>query len=725
MAILVEHPFGGIVAFEGHADLISTQLRLLPTSPYLLILPSIQNYITPAAINPQDDGRHHIFDARAYIRQVHDAARLRRETAMAFLETSSSTTAVPSSKRLVFLNGGTPSAYALCIRTIAARETDGNLDLAETTFGHLIRSGLRGLAVMPHELGHGLGLGAAYDDLHDPSARAMKAADILDRLTAGLQPMDSMALDLTNPRAPRPRSASLPLYGFADRFGDAVPFYVFGAAEDAAVDQPSEEESEKKDPERVWQGPKTARMAADRIPRLPWIIEDKSLGGIAKTTADQLSVSCVGEPYPEGRQRSASFQSSIGSPVPSPMSDIFDLPPLNQHIICGKASLVELRPGRVMRTLSLDRLVPCPSAAAQETSKSRIATTAKSPKFPTFQDTCTPRDRHFPRLDVSSSALGIWTSAPVPKSPTRRLGRLDYVDRGTDAAGDDGTDTVIFQPVLPFFEDLVVYFEHSTLDPLLHKITGSFQIGRLPVSPNSVAFSDGGDSVDGMQHNSPRSLMAGCLDGPTSATRIAQSDHGPDAAESLVADTDESDDVCAHNSAPPSWVPRFKRNKAARQPPKSPKNSPPASPYGSPRPTPAHANNRFHNLALTGSPTAIQIQNELRSILNTYFPSSSSSSSSSSGNAAGAYHQFMFPLPVAGLGDLWSPIFCETEPSTPGSASIRSASSRKHHRHVDLILAVGLHGNVKKQFFAGIVSRLAGLGTKCNGETRSGKLDFR
>ena len=36
---------GGIVALDGHEESVTTQLRLLPTSPQIMILPGVQCYM--------------------------------------------------------------------------------------------------------------------------------------------------------------------------------------------------------------------------------------------------------------------------------------------------------------------------------------------------------------------------------------------------------------------------------------------------------------------------------------------------------------------------------------------------------------------------------------------------------------------------------------------------------------------------------------------------------
>src|SRR5688572_16295992 len=72
---------GSIVAFDGQPENVTTQLRLLPTSPHILILPGIQSYT-------QDETENSPFDIPNFIRDVHFALANRNKVAKTFLERS-------------------------------------------------------------------------------------------------------------------------------------------------------------------------------------------------------------------------------------------------------------------------------------------------------------------------------------------------------------------------------------------------------------------------------------------------------------------------------------------------------------------------------------------------------------------------------------------------------------------------------------------------------------
>ncbi|KAM0275001.1 hypothetical protein ACHAQH_007649 [Verticillium albo-atrum] len=140
----------------------------------------------------------------------------RNDVAFSFLRDST-----PDNKRLVFMNGSTPGVQAICIKAIAEHETDGNIAQAELLFNNIVKYGLAGL---DNDYTSNRGEERHNRQEEDPITRAMRAADSLDRLTADLQPDTDLDFTLKT----RPRSMSLPMYSFDDRFGDAAPFYVFG-----------------------------------------------------------------------------------------------------------------------------------------------------------------------------------------------------------------------------------------------------------------------------------------------------------------------------------------------------------------------------------------------------------------------------------------------------------------------------------------------------------------
>jgi hypothetical protein len=210
---------GHIVALEGPSEIVSTQLRLLPASPQILVLPSLQHYLKD--INPDAP-----FDPRELIRHYHTASQTRHIEALDFLRPSTSTT----EKRLVFMHGGTMSAQVSCLSTIMEHEPDGDIEEAHATFIRLASNGAARLSsarLSDYEAGdsgdspsESVAMGEAFepavfdgapsrrhewggymedtgsDSFEDRIIRAMRAADALDRETEFLQPL-TPDVDLT------------------------------------------------------------------------------------------------------------------------------------------------------------------------------------------------------------------------------------------------------------------------------------------------------------------------------------------------------------------------------------------------------------------------------------------------------------------------------------------------------------------------------------------------
>ena len=122
------HGYGSVVAFEGKADLISTQLRLLPISSKILILNSLLDAIPRFAAGSK-------FDAPSFVAHVHKVFVQRAATARSFLENSTE-----DHPRLVLMNGGSMSAKAACLEKICEKVTSGDLVRAEEVYDEIVRS---------------------------------------------------------------------------------------------------------------------------------------------------------------------------------------------------------------------------------------------------------------------------------------------------------------------------------------------------------------------------------------------------------------------------------------------------------------------------------------------------------------------------------------------------------------------------------------------------------
>ena len=669
---------GRIVAFEGNGVTISTQLRLLPTSPQILILPSIQNYL------PAEEDFDDQFEAHNYIRKVHDALQARNETAEAFLHVSTAT-----GKRIVFMNGGTPSAQSLCIRAIMRYETDGDAAKAESIFNQLVKDGVSGLEKQGQKMKRDSELTLVvpeeqFDEFQDPITRAMRAADALDRQTANLQPSND--LDLTF--VARPRSCSLPLYGYSDNFGDAALFFVFGAQPYEDGDLPLEEAVE--DPFL----PKTPNFCVRHYDPLP--TDEPSYAGFTDLLPPQ-SPRCIGESYNAVAVQTPKFSEPL-----TPWTEAFT-PRSPDKVVYGEASLLDMRaPTRktsLRRVRSLDRMFSSSTKKRDLCLPKNLADAEPSEPVRPRPQSCmavsTATDLSPGRISVIDGPRTIVLRskrpsvivAPVPKEKKQKPARKSYVDKGTDALQIKEPQEM-FQPVLPFLEDLVVYFKDDLPDLLLDFAIASFKNGNYPVLLDSTAPSEFGDTNNG------------CPSTPESHTMHELDD---------LEDISEEPEVVSPSMDMDEYDP-FAYVQPARSPSKQKQDIPivsvvegPPTPRKTPTPSITEKEDKFHEFNVAANQTAVAIQNSLRSILDIYFPPESQ-----------GYHQFHFSL-LPELEGMWQPIFREAEPGSP----------RKDNRRMDQILAIGSQRVVKRDYASAIIGQLEKLGTKSSGLTRSGRLDFR
>ncbi|KAI0009300.1 hypothetical protein F4779DRAFT_378630 [Xylariaceae sp. FL0662B] len=730
MASPLEH-HGSVVAFEGPEDVISTQLRLLPTSPNISILPSIKQFF-------KADHGEAPFDARSHILQIHKAASDRGKIARAFLEGST-----PNNKRLVFMNGGTARAHFECISAISQYLTDGNVARAERIFYELVQDGVTGLQGQSKtgmRSNSTQSVGISEEIIYrnggvpnDPVSNAMRAADALDIETASLQPNNEIDLTI----ATRPRSTSVPICRMVDDW-DAAPFYVFGTRENSQL-PPLQQEIIRitRDLEVLNSGDshsnRNSRIILRQAPSSPG-------SRAAMSNGPPNSPSCIGEEYPR------SLWSPYSNDLLSPCSPGNGSMPATPAII-GEAFVVDVRPSTSTtchkRIKSVDRIY----ANAVRNQDISLCHYSQPPET---------QDSNSDRSSIRSSSLGpggkskllSGLSSEIPRSvfnkPNRTVIRRNppsplnlrnsarrshlytdkatnpryiyihrsigtestYVDRGTDAENrqtylnlEDQTKAdpdIDCETVLPMVEDLVIYFKGEEQSPQLEAITQAIQEGIYPVSRPSFTK---------IQVNNGR-VRDSSVRGPESTTtghETPVTDRDSEEVESIYQPaSDEYDPFVAHENClqpPSSWSPRHNMSKCS---PRMPTAAPP-TPAQTPPPTAKKPDKNFHEFKTTGFWTAVSMQNSLRRILNVYFPPEDS-----------GYHQFNFPL-LPELSSLWKPVFREASHDSP----------RKHRQRVDLILAIGAQKGVDGDFLGAISGSLEKLGTKPNGMTRSGRLDLR
>ncbi|KAI0181961.1 hypothetical protein GGR52DRAFT_62355 [Hypoxylon sp. FL1284] len=709
---LASHYHGSLVAFEGPQDTISTQLRLLPNSPNILIIPPLRYFI-------RDDPHPGLpFDARSHILMIHEACNDRINLARTFLRNST-----PDNKRLVFMNGGTSSAQVECVSDISKYLTHGDITQAERIFETLVRNGVAGLrrwhdarsaSSQTVSASH---QSAEQDDevTDDPAAAAMRAAEALDMETAFLQP--NSEVDLTT--ASRRRSTSVPPYRLADDFQNTAPFYIIGGRRG--------QEKEPRD-SSIPQTPRRSHTTRDSR-RDDWQVLDLPGKGTSKFDDRPSSPNRTGEEHSRSQLSLASVDFS------SVLSFGFESAPTTPAIC--EAFAVDVRPSASSashrHTRSVDRIY-------SRAIRNQDIMLCSFPQPPRSRPQSIVPDRSNPPVrskffsEIPRPGFSTPNRTTVRRSPPTplKLGKppqkpTNYVDHGTDPVNnyvDQSTSTEPepelthvfrdslnrgsislhlessfeidpaepFETVLPMLENLVLLFKGETLDLQLETTIQAFREGIYPINipPAEPEASEDSDETSYLSpketressHYSQKSVSGGQHAEVTPTYQLNSEEYDPFAYEKY---------------------PQPLRPRPAEQGTSSRKPSTPPTPALTPPLAAGRLVKCFHDFTTTNCRTAVGMQNSLRSILKIYFPPEDA-----------GYHQFNFPL-LPELSSLWKPVFREADSGT--------VANRKSK--VDLILAIGAQKGVDKDFLGAITGSLEKLGVKPNGVTRSGRLDLR
>lgn len=673
---------GSIVAFEGEPDLVSTQLRLLPTSSQLLILPSVEFYV-------KSGDSDQCFCTRGFVRQIHDALTARNDVARAFLDGSTT-----DDKRLVFLNGSTPGARMLCVKKIMKYITNGDRVEAETIFEDIVKDGVSGLddslfdmSLASHKFDCSYTVNDGFNAEEDSVTKAMREADSLDRQTANLQPSNGRVLNPTT----RPRSSSLPLYGFVDGFADSTPFYVFGV-------QPNDEESPAETVVKRVSAPPTVKPT-----RLGSSItkSTQNTGGIPKlassscTSPSMYSPSCIGETYHQGGS------TDPADAVPgSPVSEAFSLQS-SDPIVFGEASVLDVRQssgfGSIARVNSLGRIYPT-SARYRDHIQSWLddpdtPISSQQPESATFllsDDRIQKPGRASivdrPRTIIVRSGLSSVQIHPVPISKRRRQekdsidnAKPKYIDRGTDSPQSAVQDSS-YRPVLPPVEDLVIsIIRQDSSDALFDSAVSAFKYHRYPPLYHSPTASDAdvnhGLSPGTPTHPSPESEYG-------LQVHLKELDVSPSA--------DEYDPFAY---VQPSWQ---------IQKPSDLDSTVPTVRLPTPAQiaSPTEGDMKIHEFHVASGQSALSVQNSLRSILRDHFPPDTE-----------GYRQFQTSL-LPEFDELWEPL-------------LSKRSSHRGNKNGVQILALSSQNGVNKDYSQAIINKLEKIGGKNCEIVKTGRVDFR
>lgn len=676
--------FGSLIAVEGDKDVISTQLRLLPPSSKILIMgPLIDTIQQPS--NDED------FDPRAYVREIHQKLLGRTEVARSFLEDSTE-----DQPRLVFMNGGSVNARTSCVTKISERLTNGEIKAAEDIFQEIVDDGVAGLmldgdkdlhqqlftpedwaseSVASVEEEHSLG--DIEEAQEDPSMVAMKAADSLDRDTAELQAMNEDEVEEIDMQGlSRSRLNSSGDVQRIPQMGDSV-----FTDENGAV----------------------IRTTVITIPTQSASVDDKrdTFGGQEALGLESHHVDMTSR-----RQSDIDFEAGLLSPMSRRGSE----PQTPGLVEIGEACVVDMGSRTVRRVKSVDRfsgrqsaiseldISPRklrPVASAQNLKSERLADNEGEPYGePSYSKSL----EMLPRTTfVRASQTFIRRTPPVSRQPSCEP--VKSVDHGADAenvqsftmadAGtqcpEDDAGQVLFEPVFPIVEDLIIHFTEDTRNEIREAIIRSYMDGSYPVMPSVLSDSASSASEAPSQlHSGKRSAFR-----PYSYMTAETDDDGYHRRQEY--------DPYNSSSYPTGGKPLWRSQETSKKSPHiATQIAEPLTPATTPPPTLSGNAQKFQEFTPLNATTPIAMHNSLRSILNMHFPPETKN-----------YRQHTYPEES---NRLWMPVFRNFD--------------GMDGRTVDQIIAIGCEDGVKKDLYNDIVGQVSKLGTKKSGISRAGRLDI-
>jgi hypothetical protein len=704
---------GKLVALEGDIETISTQLRLLPPSQKILVLPSLLENLAPNSDT---------FDARSFVRDVHDILTERMETARSFLQSSTST-----HPRLVFMNGGSVRARATCITRISENITNGNVEEAETIFNDIVKDGVAG--IMRHdevvvedeqtekaEADEDGEKGEREGENEDPTLKAMQNAEFLDRENAVLQ-------------SEQPAHNTTKLNGHNQDEGDDTENKIF-EGEDFVIQNNSPVGEDVLE---------TTAINQEKTPNTGEIVFTASQGEEIRrtmvTVPSKTSLKEKRNTFGPRSQPATPFTatSSPAEAVPQQTDDIDDDGEFEHDLISpdetlasiprtppveyGEARAVNVQTAEahnpVRKVKSVDRFFPSlfkyqeppmsPKILKHTTSAYHLRSKPMAPggfnngHEETFQTL--PRTTFIPGSQTAIRGTTTLSDAVTSSASSTLAQPLRvFIDRGTDPeeiiAEVPAMEEEVgpFEPVFAVVEDLVINFHPRGSNEIFDSVMRSYKNGSYPVLPTLEPTEQ--PELEFKPLPSPISAMT--TEGGHSRF-LRPTSH-------LTAETDDVGCERRHTYDPyayqqgfeKKWPPKDRLGRAGS----AVQSLEPPTPCSTP--PPHEIAEKFLDFAPVNVGNAISVQNSLRQVLSVHFPTSD------------GYSQHICSA-GSEMDRLWKPVFRNDE----------SAAIGNEGRTVDQIVALGCEDGVRKDYFAQISGQIERLGTKKDGVSRSGKLDIR
>ncbi|KAK5660967.1 hypothetical protein OQA88_12342 [Cercophora sp. LCS_1] len=688
---------GKIVALEGPTEIISTQLQLLPTSPDILVLPSIEHYLPETENEPASNTKQLIY-------RVHLAAKARHTEAVAFLQQ-----AAIDKKRVVFMDGGTVGARALCLSAISRGQGDNDLDDAKSTFDKLVSDGVAGLMDDKRTTGASVatsfGAERAYlrgtmsgmmegkksrerthvtsslnsndepEDNDDPIVRAMRAADALDRETEVLlsptEGVDQSARRLNNTKLWSRSSLDLPV---ANKRGRQTPNPPI-AHRSTAPGYREPLSSISSDRSLLTS---VEDLLARRMEALATISEGSLETDIPSSLIGWSNEEKGTEPVSLLSEMHGSLPVSPSAPSSPDSVTLHDTLPLEMP--SSPDSAASPRSIQPASRFGHDVAQPTPLKPLQRKRPPMLQLNNinhfKRRPVPSREE---PMSGSPPKDDLKSLPVSIFNKSAQPSPVLNNFQATltetkypnKYVDKATDTADLDQktVQKQSFEEVLPLVENLVIHLSGDTPYPAFERI---FQALRNRKHSKSVS-----EAATETFRGSGSTAVAGPY------------------TEALFSDP----------FAPHGTNGQMLMHAALGQPAQGRLPTPPydlSSPI-TPKPGP---DQRFQSLSIRKQPDAT-IQNTLRLMLSSYIPSDVLTQHRQTHRRRSSS--------FSEAGTAWKPILWSDKPR----------STWEPAKQLDMILAIGAERSVRKRYTKDLIKRLEKLGCDATGTSRSGHVELR
>jgi len=735
----------GLISLDGNTGIISTQLRLLPPSPKVLILPPLSTVVQ----QPQDNIP---FDARTFIRHVHEVLSARLELARSFLQSSSGT-----QPRLVFMNGGTASALSTCIVAIHQKVTNGDIREAEELFNAIARGGVAGLegnvatVDMQHKANSGLiskpvnsKVFSKTLDTRSPSTTShfppsvTDAADFIDRLIDSLQkplprlPVETEYVDMKN-SAEDTRSTTTPVPPDIPRLKSR--FW-------------TDQQIIPKIEQLVKEGSRDRKLGQEDNSAnrhfLPYL----------RHTSRESSTSRDAVMFQERKDFDwGSFDTQPERPASAPSNHVsanqndyssYVEGRLTRHV-ARKAKSVDCLDAKDDHTISLDigprklklgtfspfTFSPLLMSETSSVSDSEISDLPENSSGPDFLPVTT-RARMLETV-CESSVLETVSNVSLQEF-------ADHVNYAGDSKSteeivlvakpdsEDAKEPAPFQPIFDLVEDLVIHFKDEGSNEVLESIVQSYKSGNYPITENNAIqlpntptspasiFSSKRTSLSDASHTSTDSdqyWFNGALDLDADNKNADPAEEHPDTSSESSSDVSEISLPDSPSIYPSDEESMARSNGLSIRQPLWPKElavntvhsilkpelqtaianpaAPPAEPITA-------AVQKIHELSDINTTNPVTLQNSLRAVLKIRYPPETTH-----------YKQHIFALEN---DRFWKPIF-QTD-----------ARQGRENRTVDQIIAIGYEDGVEKALCKELIEQLDKLGTSATG-IRASKLDIR